>query len=166
MGVMVAVHKSSYVLTASVIGLLVLLGALASMGYSRLGDWFAQGETPRLMFSAPADCNLSWKTCTMKSEHLSVSVYPSDNVQAFKPFSFQVRLHGPLADTVQDVTVHFAMVGMDMGVNRFHLQRKADQRWRGKVILPVCTTGRRDWIATVEIETKPPYAVRFPLTID
>jgi hypothetical protein len=58
------------------------------------------------------------------------------------------------------------MVGMDMGVNRFHLRRKADQRWQGKVILPLCTTGRSDWIATVEIETEPPYSVQFPLTVN
>lgn len=118
------------------------------------------------MRSASADCNLSQKACTVKSEQLSVTVYPSDNVQALKPFPFQVRLDGPLADTVQDVTVHFAMVGMDMGSNRFHLRRKADRHWQGEVILPLCTTGRGDWTATVEIETEPPYGVQFPLTVN
>jgi hypothetical protein len=148
------------------IGLFALLGFLINLGYAQLAAWFAQVETPRVMLSAPADCHLSQKTCAVRSEELSVSVFPSDNVRALKPFSFQVRLEGPLADTVQDVTVHFAMVGMDMGVNRFHLRRKADQRWQGKVILPLCTTGRSDWIATVEIETEPPYSVQFPLTVN
>jgi hypothetical protein len=149
-----------------IIGLSVLLGFLASISYSRLADWFNQVEIPpRLMLSAPTDCDLSQQVCTVKSETLSVSVYSSDNMQTLKPFSFQVRLQGPLVDTVKGVAVHFAMDGMDMGVNRFHLRRKADQRWQGKVILPLCTMGRSDWIATVEVDTEPPYGVQFLLSV-
>lgn len=163
---MVVERRSSLILMGLIIGLCILLGFLASLGYSRLAVWFDQAETSWVMLSAPADCDLSRETCTVQGEELSVSVFPSDNVQALKPFSFQVRLDGPLADTVQDVSVHFAMVGMDMGINRFHLRRKADQRWQGEVILPLCTMGRGDWIATVEIETEPSYGVQFPLTVN
>jgi hypothetical protein len=165
MGVVVAERKSSLILTGLMVGLFALLGFLVSIGYSRLADWFDQAETPRVMLTASADCDLSQEVCTLNSEGLSVSVYSSNNVQALKPFSFQVGLDGPLADTAKGVAVHFTMVGMDMGINRFHLRRKLDQHWQGEVILPLCTKGRSDWIATVEVETEPPYGVQFPLTV-
>jgi hypothetical protein len=44
------------------------------------------------------------------------------------------------------VSAEFQMVGMDMGFNRYDLRPVADGVFVSKVTLPVCISGRRDWI--------------------
>jgi len=60
-----------------------------------------------------------------------------------------VRLHPSSTFAVRQVLVQFTMKGMDMGLNRYRLVSDGAGRWTGKAMLPVCTTGRTDWLATV-----------------
>ena len=59
---------------------------------------------------------------------------------------------------------------MNMGVNRFSL-RKAEiknqkQKWQGKALLPVCVTGRADWLAELEVVTnQSKYIIAIPLSV-
>jgi len=50
------------------------------------------------------------------------------------------------------VAADFAMQGMDMGPNRYVLQRAADGAWHGNVILPVCVGGASNWVMTLELD--------------
>jgi hypothetical protein len=68
-------------------------------------------------------------------------------IQPMQPFA--IELETP--EEVDAAGVDFSMVDMDMGLNRYRLVRGEDGLWRGNAMLPVCTTGRRDWLATVEI---------------
>jgi len=49
------------------------------------------------------------------------------------------------------VLVDFTMAGMDMGQNRYRLAPGEAGRWQGQATLPVCTSGRMDWLARVEV---------------
>lgn len=69
---------------------------------------------------------------------------------ALKPLQpFQVWLEAAGARRVE---ARFAMVGMDMGFNLYTLRPDAQGVFRGSVTLPVCVTGRRDWVMTLEID--------------
>ncbi|WP_293764031.1 hypothetical protein [uncultured Aquitalea sp.] len=72
---------------------------------------------------------------------------------------FLIRLEGVQGG---EPTVEFAMVGMDMGFNRYRfLPEGAD--WQAKVTLPVCATGSREWLATFALNGKRyslPFTVR------
>ncbi len=52
------------------------------------------------------------------------------------------------------------MVGMDMGFNRYDLRPTADGAWAAKVTLPVCVSGRRDWILYLDLDGSR-YAIPF-----
>lgn len=56
------------------------------------------------------------------------------------------------APDARQVAADFVMQGMDMGPNRYVLQRTADGVWYGKIVLPVCVSGASKWIMTLELD--------------
>jgi hypothetical protein len=81
-------------------------------------------------------------------------------VRALQGFPIRVLVRGA---EVHSVTVEFSMPSMDMGRNRYRLSRQASDVWAGNVILPVCSSGRRGWVAKVEVETpRERLTARFP----
>ncbi|MBT9613372.1 MAG: hypothetical protein IV108_08925 [Burkholderiales bacterium] len=64
-----------------------------------------------------------------------------------KPFALTVR-----APVAQAVNVEVQMQGMEMGLNRYRLIRQANGEWRATITLPVCVTGRRDWLMLIEVD--------------
>ncbi|MCF7521206.1 hypothetical protein L4G92_03950 [Neisseria sp. ZJ106] len=73
----------------------------------------------------------------------------SGTVSAKTPFSVELR---NVAAEVGEVSVSFAMKDMDMGFNRYPLQRSTDGAWQADHIrLPLCVAGRRDYLADINI---------------
>lgn len=68
-------------------------------------------------------------------------------VKPLRPFQLRVR-----APAARQVRASFTMEGMDMGFNLYTLRADADGVFQARVTLPVCVTGRRDWIMTLEID--------------
>ncbi len=66
---------------------------------------------------------------------------------ALKP----VLLHVTTAPA-QHVSATFSMQDMDMGQIRYRLLASDGQHWQASVILPVCVSGRHDWLMTVDID--------------
>lgn len=64
-----------------------------------------------------------------------------------KPFDLTV-----IAPSAQEVHVELHMQGMEMGLNRYRLIRQANGEWRATITLPVCVTGRRDWLMVIEVD--------------
>jgi hypothetical protein len=64
------------------------------------------------------------------------------------------------------VEVTFFMRGMDMGLNRYRLDADTRGEWKGRVTLPVCMSGRSDWIAAVALTTAVrKYEVQIPFVL-
>ncbi|MRR52432.1 MAG: hypothetical protein EG825_16255, partial [Rhodocyclaceae bacterium] len=101
-----------------------------------------------------ANCNLHRTSC---SAHLpdgrqlifGITPHPIPVVQ---PMQLEVRLEGPAGAPLSKVEVDFAGKSMNMGFNRVTLTPVDGNRARGEGNLPVCVTGRMDWIATVLLE--------------
>ena len=85
--------------------------------------------------------------CATRLGNRLVSIGSSGPVQPLKPFAVWVRAPG-----AGKVEARFTMRGMDMGFNRYSLRADADGVFRAHVTLPVCASGRRDWIMAVEID--------------
>lgn len=80
--------------------------------------------------------------------------------------AFPVELSIDGKDVVEAVTLDLTMPGMDMGRNRFALQRMPDGSWQGKVLLPICVTGRVDWQIETQVEIADAlYTAVFPLNV-
>jgi hypothetical protein len=120
-----------------------------------------------------AACDLAAGPCARRLEGggevvLELSPRP---LAAMKELAVKVTVR-PRAPTASPaptptVTVSFTMPGMTMGENRSSLTGTGPGTYEGKAVLVRCATGRRDWVADVELGGTggPARAVRFPLTL-
>lgn len=107
------------------------------------------GTVHRLV--AEQGCDIRGQACAASGEGRAFSLAIPADVRPLRPFDVRVVVPPGLDYTPSRVLVEFEMLGMDMGVNRYRLERYADGSWQGKAVLPVCSTGRTDWIATVSV---------------
>jgi hypothetical protein len=95
-----------------------------------------------------ADCQPE-QGCTAMAEGLTVQVRFDTPARALKPFPISLKIDSD--NTVEAVLASFSMRDMDMGLNRYRLGRDANGDWHGTVTLPICVSGRSDWIAAFEM---------------
>jgi len=107
--------------------------------------WRGGGNAPGAAVTLP--CADLATGCGTRLHGREVSVGLSGPVKALKPFQVWVKAAG--ARTVQ---ARFTMQGMDMGFNLYTLSADGDGVFRARVTLPICVSGRRDWIMAVEID--------------
>jgi hypothetical protein len=105
------------------------------------------------------DCDLSQSRCATHGYQLEFE-------RPVRPLSlFKARLisEKPLDSAV----LYLEMKDMDMGINRFPLVPKGNGSWEAELMIPVCATGRRDWLATLVVqENGRGTRVIFPLSVE
>ena len=103
-----------------------------------------------LILKVEPGCDLVNKPCHASGHQYKMTLSLLDSPSALKPFGVKVEALPNASHKKQPVQVAFNMQGMDMGVIRHRLLwDEQQQAWTGEVILPVCATGRRDWMAEV-----------------
>jgi hypothetical protein len=85
--------------------------------------------------------------CTALVGNRMVSVGMARERKPLKAIQVWVKAVG--AGTVQ---ASFTMVGMNMGLNHYTLRPDAAGVFHAEVILPVCVSGRREWVMTLDID--------------
>lgn len=85
--------------------------------------------------------------CTTRLAGQTVSVGIDGELKVLQPFQVWVRVEG-----ARKVQATFTMEGMDMGFNLYTLRADEEGVFRGRVTLPVCVSGRRDWVMTLDID--------------
>lgn len=108
----------------------------------------SEADLPVTSVAVNADCRIE-TGCTASAGGLSVAVQFGDTPRALQPFPVSLKTIG--RETAQAVYVSFVMQGMDMGLNRYRLSGDAMSAWRGDITLPICVSGRSDWIAEFDI---------------
>ncbi|MDD3529613.1 MAG: hypothetical protein PHS77_07020 [Gallionellaceae bacterium] len=98
--------------------------------------------------------------CTAQVEGRPVRIGLVGPLRPLQPFHVWVEAPGAGA-----VTARFDMVGMNMGFNRYALRPDVAGVFRARVTLPVCVSGRRDWVMTVDINGGTRLAVPFATTL-
>lgn len=93
------------------------------------------------------DCPSLAAGCQARLGDATVTLGASGAIKVLSPF--EVWLRGVVAREVQ---ASFTMEGMDMGFNLYTLRPDGQGGYRARVTLPVCVTGRRDWILTLTID--------------
>lgn len=103
--------------------------------------------------------------CVAAADDLALQFSMGPDLRVLTPFPVRVEVQSD--HRVDSITVTFAMQGMDMGMNRYQLISDGADRWLGNVTLPVCSSGRSDWIAGLEVTTKGRrFAVEVPFVVD
>ena len=111
-------------------------------------DRSPQDEPPITSLAVAGACDIL-HGCEAGDAGLSVRVQFAAPARALKPFPVSVRTAGS-REPVETVMLTFFMQGMDMGLNRYRLLGDAASGWRADVTLPICVSGRSDWIAEFE----------------
>ena len=93
-------------------GILLLL----SIGVAHGG---MDGSSQPVVLHADENCDPIATVCSAGNADMTLSLHLAGEVRPLKPFTIELSLAGRAAITVNQVTVRFAMVGMDMGENAF-----------------------------------------------
>ncbi len=119
---------------------LAILLVLAAVVYLNPGEK-PSGPVQRLA------CQDLSASCTGHLDGRTVTMGVEGALKALQPFGLWVRANG--ATRVQ---ASFTMEDMDMGFNLYTLRRDQTGVFRARVTLPVCVSGRRDWLMTLDID--------------
>lgn len=130
--------------------MLPLLLAAALVAIAMAGYWLKRPA--EAMAVACAD---PLAGCRFSHRDAMASVRFSAQPTALEAFKLNVSAAG-----ANRISAEFQMVGMDMGFNRYDLRPSADGAWAAKVTLPVCVSGRRDWILYLDLDGSR-YAIPF-----
>jgi hypothetical protein len=130
--------------------MLPLLLAAALVAIAMAGYWLKRPA--EAMAVACAD---PLAGCSFSHRGAAASVRFSAQPTTLEAFELNVRAAG-----ANRISAEFQMVGMDMGFNRYDLRPTADGAWAAKVTLPVCVSGRRDWVLYLDLDGSR-YAIPF-----
>lgn len=120
------------------LGILLLVGLVVYLNQARKPE----GGPPVVM-----DCPDLAAGCSTRMHGQAVSVGVQGELKVLQPFQVWVR-----AADAHKVQATFTMEGMDMGFNLYTLHADKNGVFRGRVTLPVCVSGRRDWLMTLDID--------------
>lgn len=118
------------------------------------GTWLQKNQqesnplpVSRLNFS---DC-IPWEQpCSVTHKGYHVVLHFVHQPDALKPFDIFLTADGI---DLQQANINFEMTGMDMGFNQFQFVRDG-KKWKASAVLPVCSLGRSDWLARLQIVTE------------
>ena len=120
-----------------------------------IGHWLSQRDVitteaaknniKRSVVNSPCDPTKS--SCKFVISNITYLLEFKSAPSALVPFVVSVKASDVQADAI---TLSFDMNGMEMGYNSHRLV-KNESEWQAKVILPVCSLGRNDWLLDVEI---------------
>jgi len=112
-------------------------------------------------------CNPQVKECKVDIDDIRLNISLDKNIYYLKPFNIVVGSNDKNGSKIKDIHIEFKMKNMDMGVNRFKLTLHNNKHWKSKLLLPICITGRADWIAALEVVTESSeYVISFPLSVE
>ncbi len=94
------------------------------------------------------DCDPSLRACDINVSNHKVTLSFLQTASALKPFPVLI-----LADIpgLQQAGLRFYMQGMDMGFNTFEMLQVEEGKWQADVILPVCSTGSKNWHVELQL---------------
>jgi hypothetical protein len=132
---------------------------LAGFGLSRI----KQPElTPDLsqseLIGTVEGCDLAGQSCEIQGYRLDIDrpVVPLTLLKA----RLQTRA------SIDSAVLYLEMKDMDMGINRFKLNPVEGGSWEADVMIPVCSTGRRDWLVSLVVQEKGRnYRLVYPLSV-
>jgi hypothetical protein len=128
--------------------IVLVLIAIAVAGYR-----FSPLLLPKADLTVTPDptCDLNREACraVFPGGTVELAITPRP-IPVVKSLTVSVVLRGTDA---RKVDIDFSGATMNMGYNRLTLQPTEPGRFVGEASLPVCVTGRMEWLATVIVET-------------
>jgi len=115
--------------------------ALVFLGSYSLGLLLEDDKQPEAL-AYKSTCNLLNGSCHINDNDIQYEVSFDGITSHLTPFSIRLT---SLNKSLSNIEVIFEMEGMNMGNNHYVLKNDGES-WSAKVLLPVCSLGRNDWI--------------------
>lgn len=119
---------------------LLLAGAL--IGIAAVGYWMKRPPDTRVL-----DCPDPVAGCTFMHRNQPVRLRLSGLPIPMQAFDLSL-----VAPGVRQAHAQFQMIGMEMGFNRYDLRPAAGGVLAARITLPICVSGRRDWMLSLEVD--------------
>jgi len=152
---MIREHIARWLSKRNTVWLLLIFiaaGFLAIQDQARRGPATAPVQYEMVRLKTDPRCDISATPCSSGQEGFRIQTQLAGTASALTPFPVQVEIQSAAPVTVDKAVLEFTMVGMDMGSNRFPLKPDTTGKiWHADTVLPICSTGRRDWLLSVEI---------------
>lgn len=135
--------------------------------------YLVQKDNKKVIQLSIKKCNAQLNKCKVNIDDFEIGIDIDRNIEYLKTFNMKLWVENKKNNFIESIYIDFKMNGMDMGVNRFKLIRNEPikfsktQSWHGKVVLPICVTGKVDWLAKIElISQKKQYEILVPIKIN
>jgi len=116
------------------------------------GQWLQKKQSPEVLnverIQAHKNCDPTQHPCEINVTSHSVFINFLSEPSALKPFSVLVQTE---IENLQQVGLRFYMQGMSMGYNTFELRKVKNTQWQSDIVLPVCSTGSKDWHVELQL---------------
>lgn len=122
------------------------------LGVALLACQPAENRAPAELLEVQQPCDVARAGCTAGNDKLTVTVQFDKDFAALKPFQLQLTPGPESSVQIDEINLVFSMQGMNMGLNKYRLLHGSDGVWTGNVTLPICTSGRSDWLADFDIQ--------------
>lgn len=99
-------------------------------------------------------CEPLKKDCIAKVGDGELLWFIESPIHYLKPFQSKIQFNNISANEIIHVSVEFVMQGMRMAANRSVFSQQSKDIWQAQSVLPICASGRKDWLAIVRLETK------------
>jgi hypothetical protein len=132
-----------------IIGILLLV-LMVVLGY-RLAPMLA--PVSDVTVNPENGCDLQRQSCLARLPNggsVVLSLMPQP-VPLARPFKVEAQISDSAAEAME---IDFSGIDMNMGYNRNVLVDQGKGRFLAEATLPVCVTGRMNWLATLVITTK------------
>jgi len=149
---------------------LILVIMLAVFFKWQSGGFYGADKRPvyeEFVLKSKSDCDVTRQPCSARSKQIEVALQFHEQPSGLKAFPVSISVKGLKQPQAAKMLLQFSMSGMDMGQLRQVLKwDESAKRWHGQVILPICSTGRRDWKVELElISDKRIYLAKFAFVV-
>lgn len=107
------------------------------------------------VYVSTVDCAVQEKKCQISLEGINFNILMDENIFYLKKFNVNIFVDNEFKNNIKSIKVSFKMKNMNMGVNVFTLNKvlaeKQNETWKANAILPICVSGRADWVSELEV---------------
>jgi len=99
-------------------------------------------------------CPTNGEWCESTTEKNNIAILFPKKIPYLKLFPVQVKVKNKDTD-IQKIQLQFSMQGMEMGTNSVTLKQHETNKnqWKSNIVLPICTSARKDWLINSIIKT-------------
>lgn len=126
--------------------LLLLLAVVLLVLQQRSNTWLSLWQVAPAQKTIHLSCPKLQLGCQFTIEQTQYRIYSDQAIGGVKPFN--VRLDG----RAERVEGSWQMQGMEMGPNNYRFIANGEASWQAKMILPMCTQSRQDWLLILNID--------------